>query len=192
MKTFITISICMFAAFMVTPAMGQAIPSVSFDENGTGLWNGNQLDHGIGDAGVDPVVQLPTLFYYLPFPVVEGDLQVIEPDGTLSDVLRFITYPTINASRVYVYSDIEATDIVKDLADVGLPNPWHNVVLTQETGLEGGLNGVIWEPTPNDPGASPAGAAPVTYGFISDVPEPATMCLLAIGSFALLGRKQKA
>jgi hypothetical protein len=186
MKTLILTSLFIGMAFMTAPTFGA---DVSLDENGNGVWDGHQLDYGIGDAGVDPV-SMPTLFYYLPFPVVQGDLQVTEPDGTLSDVLRFISDATINASRVYVYSDMETTDIAKDLADVGLPQPWQNVFVTEERGLEGGLNGVTYLPTPNQPGYfTAAGAAPITYEFISDVPEPATICLLGLGCLLLRRKK---
>jgi hypothetical protein len=183
MKTLILTSLFVAMAFITAPTSAvAALPqTINFDENGNGTIDGSPLDHGIGNSGVDSV-PLSTLFYYLPFPVVEGDLQVTEPDGTLSDVLRFISDATINASRVYVYSEIEATDPAKDLADVGLPNPWQNVVTMSEQGLEGGINGVTYLPTPNQPGSfTTPGVAPITYNFTSDVPEPATMALLGLG-----------
>jgi hypothetical protein len=189
MKRLMLISLCISAAFITLPAMGQII---TFDENGKGAFDdGRTLDYGIGDAGVDPV-PLPTLFYYLPFPVVQGDVAVLEPGTNLvSDVLRFTTDPAINASRVYIYSDMESTDITKDLADVGIPQlGGTNVAIVFERGLEGGLNGVTWVPTGNLPGGSPAGAAPITYNFISDVPEPATVCLLGLGALSLIRRKK--
>jgi hypothetical protein len=191
MKTLILTSLFVVMALITAPTFGQTI---TFDENGNGTIDGRSLDYSIGPSGVDPVPPgpIPTLFYYLPFPVIAGDLQVFEPAGStgnISDILRFISDPFTNTSHVYVYSDIETTDVSKDLADVGLPGAWDAIVVqVPEVGLEGGVNGAIYMPTPNQPGGLPTGA-PITYNFISDVPEPATICLLAIGGLALLRRK---
>jgi hypothetical protein len=189
MKRLILISLCVCAALVTAPAAGQI---VNFDENGIGTIDGNQLLRGFDIPPVPGVDPIPTLFYVLPFtfPVAQGDVQVIEPDnGTISDVLRFVSDSSTNTSRVYVYSDLETSGIDKDLADVGIPQPWINVVVVTEVGLEGGVNGIHWLPGLDQPGSPPAGVAPISYSFTSDVPEPATMCLLGLG--ALLLRRKK-
>ena len=191
MKNLITISLFVSVMFVTSPTFGLLI---SLDENGTGAFNGNPLIWGIGPSGVDPTPPgpIPTLFYQLPFKVVSGDWQIIEPDGTVSDVLRFIDTPGTTFSSVYVYSDADPLSPGTDLADTHLPLPWTGgpVLTLPEAGAENGWNGVIWTPGFNDPGATSAAIGPVTYYFTSDVPEPATIGLLALGSFAL-GRKRK-
>jgi hypothetical protein len=182
------IAISLFISLLVAGMASAQI--ISFDENGNGTIDGRPLDYGIGDSGVDPV-PTPTLFYYLPFPVVQGDLQIFEPDGTISDVLRFTNTPGANFGRVYVYSDNTDIDVGKaDLADVGIPQPWTGgiVVTMPEAGSENGWNGVIWQPTPNQPGGLTA-TAPITYNFTSDVPEPVTLALLGLGGLLLRKRK---
>jgi hypothetical protein len=167
---------------------------ISFDENGNGTFNGQPLNYSIGDSGVpNPSAPLPTLYYILPFGVVEGDLQISEAPtyAALSDVLRFVDDPTTNTSRVYVYSDYEITDVSRDLADVGMPQPWQNVVIVPEVGPEDGFNGVFYVPGPGQPGGPLALSVtgPVAYQFISDVPEPVTLALLGLGGLLLRRRK---
>ena len=177
--------------FIAAPTFGL---NVAFDENGNGTFNGNPLPWGIGATGVDPTPPgpIPTLFYTLPFNVVFGDVQIIEPDGTVSDVLRFTNIPGTTFTGVYVYSDSDPLTPGTDLADTHLPLPWTGgpVVVMPEAGTESGWNGVSYTPGFNDPGATSAAIGPITYEFTSDVPEPATMCLLGLGTLSLVRRKK--
>lgn len=147
---------------------------ITLDENGHGYADGTRLDYGVDTP---PVGNWATLYYVLPFTrVVEGDVGVLEPpyyyETDLSDVLRFIN---VNYQpRVYVYSDVGDMD----LADTGIPALWTSPenapVYVNEVGYEGY----------NYANYTPAGQTDVTYHFISDVPEPATLMLLGLGGLA--------
>jgi hypothetical protein len=189
MRKLISISLLVCMAFITSPTFGLI---VSLDENGIGTFNGNPLIWGIGASGVDPTPPGPisTLFYNLPFKVVSGDWYIIEPDGTHSDVLRFIDVAGTTFSSVYVYSDKDPLAPGTDLADSQIPLPWTAApaITIPEAGTENGWNGVIWTPGFNDPGATSAAIGPVTYNFTSDVPEPVTIAILGLGGL-LLRRK---
>ncbi len=181
-------TICLVCVLTAAASQGMVL---SLDENGNSLFNGNSLPWGIGASGVDPTPPGPiyTLFYNLPFKVVPGDVQIFEPDGTVSDVLRFIDTPGTTFSSIYVYSDRDPTAPDFDLADSMIPLPWASAIVIPmpESGSEGGWNGVSWTPGFNDPGAT---SAPITYEFTSDVPEPTTICLLGLGALSLIRRKK--
>jgi hypothetical protein len=162
MKTLILTSLFVTMAFIAAPTFGL---NVAFDENGNGTFNGTPLQWGMGVSGVDPTPPGPiaTLTYTLPFMVVPGDLQVIEPDGTVSDVLRFANIPGTTFTGVYVYSDSDPLAPGTDKADTQLPLPWTGgpVVAMLEAGSEGGWNGVSYTPGFNDPGATSAAIGPI-------------------------------
>lgn len=160
---------------------------ITFDENGHGNLNGNPLPFFVGP---DPSGGLPVnvLVYTLPFVVTPGDVGLLEnPVGStnrvLSDIVRFINTPA-NTSDMIFYSDFEATDKPPfDLADTGLPQS-PNAFLIQEVGPEGN-NGAVWNPVPGQPGSLPTGGT-IQFNIISDVPEPGTLTLAALGGGLVL------
>ena len=146
----------------------------------------------------------PTVMYPLPFIVTPGDLAITEPPvitgQQFSDLLRWEILPATNQEVLFVYSDSSSSDPPNAPADVGIPpNFQANLFMTPETGLgvppapyTDFANGLVWVPAPGSglPGSPPAGAAPITWTFISDVPEPAMLCL-APALVALLRRNRR-
>lgn len=135
----------------------------------------------------------PTVAYLLPFGVVPGDLVIKEPPITTnsptSDLLRWTQVVPGQQSLLLVYSDVTTTDPPNDPADVGIPLQLQtNLATVTETGLPVAptytdvANGVVYTPTAGMPGFI-AGAAPFTFSFTSDIPEPGVFCLAP----ALLG-----
>lgn len=112
--------------------------------------------------------------------LVVGDVILLEPGGTglRSDLLRFNAanattgYP---ASLVF-YSD--NGDSGGDLADTGFPTSLYtNTVTLTEVGNEGD-NGLFYTPTANQPGFISGASSPVSYHFVSDVPEPGSVAFM--------------
>lgn len=163
----------------------------TFDESG----NSTGLGISLGTLQPDPsggIVGPPVLVYSVPFPVVTGDLVLIEAgagtNSQFSDVVRFWN-PTgnPNQSEIIFYSDFSTSDPPDSPADVGLPSNLINPVYLNEVGPEG-HNGAVWTPPAGAPGSSLAGVT-VQYNIVSDgvVPEPGSMALLTGGLGILLG-----
>ncbi len=142
----------------------------------------DEWGHGSGDVSqgsllpnpFDPGSPLLLLRYITMFPVlVTGDVQIMEADGSISDVIRFLPTSGIPGAFIF-YSD--GTDGLDAPADVPFPLdtlvPMEPVVQIPEIGPEGS-NYAVYSPGPNDPGYYPG----VQYTFISDVPEPSTFVL---------------
>jgi hypothetical protein len=174
--------------------------NISFDEIGHGYYDdGIGFPFGLGYVIDAPPVGHETLCFILPYSVAEGDVVLYEDASfqVVSDVLRFVNVGDTTApiGRVYVYSDLpEAGELPPyDLADTGIPTSFmNNMVQVDEEGTEGGWNGVSYTPqlvvgAPSQPGYMDGG---VTYNFTSDVPEPATICLLGLGALSLLRRRK--
>ena len=162
-----------------TTLFGQAGPLFTFDENGNGNFNGTPLPFTVGPDPSGGVTTSPVLIYTLPFPVVSGDVGLIEPNDptqSLSDILRFFNPAGANQSVLIFYSDFSVTDPADALADSGLPFA-PNAILIPEIGPEEN-NGALWAPPAGAPGSNGAG---VQYNIISDVPEPGTAALLLSG-----------
>jgi hypothetical protein len=157
----------------------------TFDENGIGTFNGQPV---LSPLALDPSGGLAAnvLMYQLPILVAPGDVGLLEPGASssdLSDLVRFFNPAGANFSLVIFYSDISATDPPDALADTGLPvSP--NAILIPETGAEGN-NGAVWIPVAGQPGADVTGAQ-ITYNIISDVPEPGSMLLAGLSGGLLL------
>jgi hypothetical protein len=184
------------ALLLVAGNASAAIVSVSFDENGNGSWDGGLLTSGFntpqeGGGHATLYYDLSPLATGAENGVVSGDVVITEPDGLTSDILRFID----DGSFVYVYSDNSDSDPCgSDLADTGIPTVWSPVVYMDEVGAEGGWTGITYTPTSGQPGYLYWDDDPsktVTYYFTSDVPEPATLSLLALGGLAVLIRRRK-
>jgi hypothetical protein len=178
MKKLITIClVCVLTA----AAWGNII--ITFDENGNGTTKDVSgsitplISGGGGAAG--------PLFYELSYAVSDGVLAVMEPDGSISDILNF------SDGLVFVYSEAEPGLPENDKADTGIPSYLLPLISLRidEVGLEG-INGATYTPTPGQPGYWQGANEPVTYVFISDIPEPATMVLLGLGALSLIRRKK--
>jgi hypothetical protein len=181
---------------------------IDFNENGVGHIDGTTpLVSGMGTPSLaGPSDQYDTLYYVLPSPVVEGDLVLYEPgtSSQVSDILRFVN-ENVNEStesRVYVYSEAEQGDpLPLDKADTRIPYDYleHRAGM-DEQGPENDWNGIVLTPTSWQdekgqwqymPGyMMQYGEGGVTYNFTSDIPEPATICLLGFGALSLLRRKK--
>jgi hypothetical protein len=157
----------------------------TFDENGNSTGPG--ISPGVMSPDPSGGLTVPVLVYTLPFPVVPGDVGLLENGSTSqspSDLVRFVSSPaTGNISYIIFYSDVETPGSL-DLADTGLP-PSPNAIIIPEAGTEAGPNGATWTPAPGAPG-SPLSGVSVAYQIISDVPEPNAVALVAIGGGLLL------
>jgi hypothetical protein len=197
------ITICL-VCILTTVASGNVINVIiDFNENGVGHIDGTTpLAWGMGiPPQASPNDQYATLYYELPSSVVEGDLVLYESEFDTSDVLRFVNFYTPGTElkgRVYVYSDLPETGELPELADTGIPHD--NLILSagiQEEGTENGWNGIVYTPSyiPQAMLYMPGymmqyGENGVTYNFTSDIPEPATICLLSLGALSLIRRKK--
>ncbi len=171
----------------------QAQFAINFDENGKGTVQttaGLQPLPSIGNVvdPFDPTNGLMPLAYNVTAAIPGvvpffGDIDLIESDGTHTDLLRWTQ--GAQGMLLLVYSDRAEPGETPDLADVGIPLKRQQPLLTlPETGPENGPNGLFgYTPNVGDPGFYPVPPGPVTYNFTSDgaIPEPATCSLVALG-----------
>jgi hypothetical protein len=164
----------------------------TFDEfgNSSGPSTAPPISPGVLQPDPSGGLLVPVLVYNLAFPVVTGDVVLLESgtsaNAQYSDVIRFWNPTGINLTQVIFYSDNSTTepgDVPPDvgLADTGLPSLLINPVFINEVGPEGN-NGAIYTPAPGAPGSF-AGAV-ITYNIISDspVPEPNSLALAILGA----------
>jgi hypothetical protein len=125
--------------------------------------------------------------------LVAGDVIITEPgapSGTLSDLIRF--NPNQNGGSLVFYSDPELPGAP---ADTGFPTAnYANTITFTEVGAENDFNFLLYTPTAGQPGFVAGAAVPVTYTFISDVPEPGPLALGGVASLvgiAIAWRRRK-
>ncbi|HKW30522.1 MAG TPA: PEP-CTERM sorting domain-containing protein [Verrucomicrobiae bacterium] len=175
-----------------TPSFAQVY---TFDEFGNS--SGPGISPGVLQP--DPSGGLPglVLVYNLAFPVVTGDVALMEPGqpapGPYSDVVRFWDPTGAPQSQIIFYSDVSATDPADAPADTGLPVQLiiapTNPVFINEIGPEGN-NGAIY--TPGGAQGTIPGTVGLQYNIISDVPEPGTVALAILaGGTVLLAMKRR-
>jgi hypothetical protein len=185
--TLMVLAVAAMLGVLTAGAWAQAQIIVKFDENGNVTIDGQPSPSG-GNVGLDtgPGGGLALIYPNTTgVPFVPGDVLLFEPTWMFSDVVRFNANQTIA-----FYSEASDSEVgPADLADTGYwPTAWYtNLVQIPETGLEGGANGALYIPTPNQPGF--VDVAPVAYEIVSDVPEPATLSLLALGGLLALRRR---
>jgi len=184
-------AVALVSLFVPMSMMAQ-VWSVTIDEYGNGLYASNGVTTPFsGELLQDPSGGLAgsVLVYTLPFNFQQtGDYYLTNsfepipqfPPLTNSDVVRFW-----GINQIIFYSDTNDIDDVAK-ADTGLPatliSP--NVGLL-ETGVEGGYQDATHQALNGDPGfaglVGVTGAQGITYIFISDVPEPGSLAMLAGG-----------
>ncbi len=180
--TKVTLAAGLAAAIAATTAIGQ--PLISVDEWGNGTVGGSPLTWQT--TLLEPFSGMFTLSYTLPFPGVRGDVSIADSDGTVSDIVRFD-----GNFHLFFFSDFSVAEPPISLADVGIPGPnaFAPTVYYNEVTLPSGADG-LWGYTPgfSNPGGNTTGT--VIYDFISDVPEPGALPLMACG-LGILGFVQR-
>jgi hypothetical protein len=168
---------------MCAPAAAQGFSvSITADENGNGTFTNtagffaNLPFSQITDPGPGGLTGVLNYGILNPPDLTTGDLILTE--GLLTgDLIRFD--PVTNNGSFFFYSNQDGDGA---LADIGGPTNLNTNQLTlPEAALGGGMFGIVYTPIAGQPGFVAGAAGPVTYTFISDAPEPATILLMASG-----------
>lgn len=180
-----------FAAGRTASAQG-GNPNITVDENGNGTiqFPGGPPNPLPGFPMPDPGPGgLPNaLTYNLQGPpgLLVGDLILTEgPD--ISEVIRF-NLGAAGATLVF-YSDLPEPGEPPNLADIGFPGAFYPLqLMLPEVAIPGG-EGIIYTPTPNQPGFVPG--FNVTYTILSDIPAPGSAVLLGLGGLVASRRRRR-
>jgi hypothetical protein len=191
-KSILTLGLILGA---LTSAIAQPTIIV-LNENGFGTWFPPGAPGPIPlpfSVGPDPSggVAAPVLIYTVPGPaLVPGDILLFENTNAPSDVVRIW-----QGNQIIFYSDFEAGETNRDLADSGLPGFIQpNNVSVPESGPEGNNSGAFVAlpggPFGGGPGwdGNPVGT---DYQIISDIPEPTMFTLAALGAGLALASRSR-
>src|SRR5262245_20354969 len=174
----------LYAALLISLAVVPMLAgTVVIDELGNAVINGFEFagsgviapDPGPGGLG-------GVLTYNLPFPGVQGDVQITECGGAcFLDVIRF----NGNGTVLFYSDNVDGFDAPADT-----PAPpgafYTNLASVPEIGDEF-FSQAVYTPQPGQPGFDPSNP---TYTFISEgsaVPEPASWVLVVAGIGAVSG-----
>lgn len=204
------VGLCFAGLLAASPAQAQSTIQLTFDEDGhstglAGILSQQAADSHISASGNPGGNSATTLDYLYPPPsgtFLSMGWVAIYDDAAhtiLSDLIHFDSSTTIGTTtyeQIFFYSN----DNYGDLADhwpsgtypTGDPNVGQNVLttilnsLTAAQKITENANGIaFYTPTSGKPGLdSPTGATPISYEFISRVPEPTTTMIA--GAFLLL------
>jgi hypothetical protein len=152
---------------------------ITIDENCNGSFSlngGAAIGLLCNKDSIDPLNGMSVPTFALTGDTVRGDLVLLEPGSSVaSDLIRF----EVGILRFYSERPEAGATPPFDASDVGVPTDRQATVVTfNEVGGEGN-NGFTYTPGPNDPGFIQG--FDTTYVIISDVPEPASISLLACG-----------
>lgn len=193
LRTFLTAAA--FAMAPLTMAHAQSFSvTITVDENGNGLFTNTAGFSGTlpfdlqADPGPGGLSSVLTYSLLDPPGLTEGDVDLFDLNGTLSDVIRFNPNETctdLSTGCLLFYSN--PIDGFDSLADTPAPPaPYTNLIDLAET-----TPFTAYTPTAGEPGFVTGAGGPVTYNFISDVPEPLTLSLLGGGLAAIAVRRRK-
>lgn len=157
--------------------------TVQVDEFGNGFLNGlTPIPYVYGPNPASGLADVPVLTYMLSFPAAPGDVRIFEPSSAvLSDLVRFPG----NFQMIFMSN---GSDTIDSLADVPtLPALISPVADVFEQGSDGN-HYAQYLANNGMPGFDGQGL----YIFISDVPEPGSLLLAALGGgVTLSGWRQR-